>query len=58
MKHQICHKIIPIALLSSLVIIISLLCLTITKFMIFPNRLSKSPTHYTKKLRLPVLVEQ
>ena len=51
MKQMSHHKIISLIIISSLVIVISLLCLTITKSIISSNILSESPTRYTEKLR-------
>ena len=53
MKQMSHHKIISLIIISSLVIVISLLCLTITKSIISSNILSESPTRYTEKLRFP-----
>ena len=53
MKQMSHHKIISLIIISSLVIVISLLCLTITKSIISSNILSESPTRYTEKLGFP-----
>ena len=53
MKQMTHHKLISMIILSSLVIVISLLCLTITKSIISSNTLSESPTRYTEKLGFP-----